>query len=86
MKYYRVHEIVESYQIGSDFISHCLKCQWIVRQAGPKAEELDEEDLSRLLLIQDLKNVFEVNDESIPVILHLLDELHYLRKKLKKAA
>lgn len=36
----------------------------------------DMEDIARMLLIRDLKEDFGVNDESIPVILYLIDQLH----------
>jgi chaperone modulatory protein CbpM len=45
-------------------------------------EQLDEEDVARIKLIQDLKQSFGANDEAIPLILHLMDQLYYLRSKL----
>ena len=44
---------------------------------------LDQEDLARIQLILDLQQVFGANDESIPVILHLLDQLHCLRTEVR---
>jgi chaperone modulatory protein CbpM len=37
-------------------------------------------DVARARLIQDLKVAFGVNDEGIDVILHLMDQLHGLRR------
>jgi chaperone modulatory protein CbpM len=52
--------------------------------------ELDEEDLARIRLIQDLQESFGVNDESIPIILNLVDQIHLLRflmdQTMKKGA
>lgn len=50
----------------------------------PRAESrvfplLDEEDLARAKLIRELQEVFGVNDEAIPIILHLLDQLYFLK-------
>jgi chaperone modulatory protein CbpM len=39
-------------------------------------------DLARARLIRDLKTGFGVNDEGIDVILHLMDQLHGLRRAL----
>lgn len=39
---------------------------------------LDEEDINRILFIVDLKKQFGVNDESIPIILHLIDQLNFI--------
>jgi DNA-binding transcriptional MerR regulator len=43
----------------------------------------DEEDLRRLKLIKELRDNCNSNHESLQVILHLVDQVHYLRKKLK---
>lgn len=41
-----------------------------------KEQILDEEDLARARLIRDLKENFEVNDEAVPIILNLIDQLN----------
>jgi len=40
-------------------------------------------DLARARLIRDLKNDLGVNDEGVGVILHLLDQIHGLRRTLE---
>ncbi len=60
------------------FIEH----EWICPCEG--SEVLDEEDLARIRLIQQLKNEFGVNDEAIPLLLHLLDQVYYYRFQLLK--
>lgn len=44
----------------------------------------DEEDLGRLKLIKELKENCSSNNESIQVILHLVDQINFLRKKIDK--
>jgi chaperone modulatory protein CbpM len=39
-------------------------------------------DLARANLIRDLKDKMGVNDEGLGVILHLLDQMHALRRAL----
>lgn len=56
---------------------------WIVPVEG---ESLDEEDLARVRLIAELQRELGVNDEAIPIILHLLDQLHALRRLARRAA
>ena len=57
---------------------------------NPDQEEegwlFDAEDLARLNLIRDLREELGVNDEAIPIILHLVDQLNSLRSLAKKAA
>ncbi len=43
----------------------------------------DEEDFGRLVLISELKRNCEPNDESLHIILHLLDQIHFLQKMVK---
>jgi chaperone modulatory protein CbpM len=57
------------------FLVHCLKAQWVL-PAYPEEAELDEADLARLRLIITLREDLGVNEEAVPVILHLLDQLH----------
>ena len=42
-------------------------------------------DLARANLIRDLKDKMGVNDEGLGVILHLLDQMHALRRALAAA-
>jgi len=39
-------------------------------------------DLARAQLIRDLRDDFGVNDEGISVILHLIDQMHGLRRSM----
>jgi chaperone modulatory protein CbpM len=39
-------------------------------------------DVARAHLIRDLKGDFGVNDEGVDIILHLVDQLHGLRRAL----
>jgi hypothetical protein len=49
----------------------------------PEHAELDHEDQARIHLIQELQNVFGVNDEAVPIILHLIDQLHFFQNKVR---
>lgn len=66
-----------------------IEREWLVPEAAPLDESewaLDDEDLARARLIIELREELGVNDESIPIILHLLDQLHALRALAKKVA
>jgi chaperone modulatory protein CbpM len=70
-------------EIMVEFVQH----HWISPAAGADTEwEFDEEDLARARLILELKDAFGVNNESIPIILHLLDQLYFIRSRLMKHA
>jgi chaperone modulatory protein CbpM len=40
-------------------------------------------DLARVQLIRDLRDDFGVNDEGVSVILHLVDQMHGLRRSMR---
>ena len=78
---YEITEIIELYQLNEIFICECIEREWII-PSNTEEKLLDQEDIARILLIKDLKEVFEVNDESIPIILHLIDQIHLLKSRI----
>jgi chaperone modulatory protein CbpM len=58
-----------------------IQLEWICPVA---TDELDQEDVARIHLIQELRSSFGVNEEAIPLILHLVDQLYFLRNQMKK--
>ncbi len=55
---------------------------WIVPAQAAAGIELSEADAARALFIRDLQVDFGVNDEGVDVVLHLVDQLHGLRRAL----
>lgn len=47
---------------------------------------LEEIDVERIRLILDLRDIFEVNDAALPLVLQLLDEVYALRRLLSREA
>ncbi len=78
---YEITEIIELYKLNDIFIYECIEREWIV-PSNTEETRLDQEDIARILLIKDLKEIFGVNDESIPIILHLIDQIHWLKTRL----
>lgn len=66
--------------VDHEFVMRFIEEEWVV----PSEEDyLDEEDIARIRLIHELKEEFGVNDEGIPIILHLIDQLNRMRLELK---
>ncbi len=80
---YEITEIIELYQLNEIFIYECIEREWII-PSNIEERLLDQEDIARILLIKDLKEEFGVNDESIPIILHLIDQIHWLKSRLSQ--
>lgn len=57
---------------------------WILPTVREPAPAFTETDLARARLIQDLRGDLGVNEEGIAVILDLLDQIHGLRRGLKR--
>ncbi len=51
---------------------------------APEAAEYSEADLARACLIRDLREAMGVNDEGVGVALDLLDQIHGLRRALRR--
>jgi chaperone modulatory protein CbpM len=61
-----------------------LEQQWLVPEQTSAGMNFSDMDVARARLIRDLKADFGVNDEGVDVILHLVDQLHGLRRALEQ--
>jgi len=59
-----------------------LEQRWLIPDQTSAEVSFSDMDLARARLIRDLKMDFEVNDEGIDVILHLVDQIYGLRRAL----
>lgn len=81
-------EAAQSCGVSTEIFIRYIAFEWI--KPAQRSEEiedhhfLDEEDIARAQLILDLQNQFGVNDESIPIILNLIDQLNRLHLEAQK--
>jgi chaperone modulatory protein CbpM len=61
-----------------------LEQRWLMPDQTSAGMKFSDIDVARAHLIRDLKSDFGVNDEGVDVILHLLDQLHGLRRALEQ--
>lgn len=78
-----IEEICRDCEISVEEIEVFIQESWIT-PADKDALVFDEEDLARIDLIQELRRDLGVNDDAIPIILNLLDQLHLLRQRIRK--
>jgi len=69
--------------VPQDVIIRFVSESWII-PADPQHQAFDEEDIARIRLIHDLIHNMGVNDEAVPVILHLVDQLNQLHLKIRE--
>ncbi|MCE9596737.1 MAG: chaperone modulator CbpM [Spirochaetia bacterium] len=79
---FKIEEAARQCSIETTIIVEWIQNEWIM-PAEPD-NTLDEEDLARIQLILNLRSEFGVNDEAIPIILGLLDQLHHLHHRLRQ--
>ncbi len=73
----KMTEVCEICGTSDEMIIQFINEKWI-HPIDTELQTFDEEDISRIIFIQDLREKFEVNDEAVPVILHLVDQLNYI--------
>jgi chaperone modulatory protein CbpM len=59
-----------------------IEQEWLVPEETPEGGSFSEVDIARAHFIQELKADIGANDEGIGVILHLVDQLHGVRRAL----
>jgi len=75
-KIYLIAEVAERCHLSEHDLYAYIEKRWL-KPMKEDPLELDEEDLARTLLILELQRDMGVNDEAIPIILHLLDQLNF---------
>jgi chaperone modulatory protein CbpM len=57
-----------------------LEQEWLIPQQVDTEMRFSDGDVARARLIQNLKADFGVNDQGVDVVLHLVDQLHGMRR------
>ena len=70
--------------LGARTLSAWIEAGWLLPRRNGEGERFSDVDLARARLIRDLKQDLGVNDEGIPVILDLVDQVHGLRRTLRE--
>lgn len=69
--------------IDSDAIDLWVDAGWLAPRGASRDRTFSEIDLARTRLIKDLTVDLGVNEEGVPIILSLIDQLHGLRGALR---
>ena len=59
-----------------------LEQHWLIPERTSAGTHFSDMDVARARLIGELQTNFAVNEEGVDIILHLLDQLHGLRRAL----
>lgn len=72
--------------LQADALRRWVELGWIVPRFHQEGARFEDADVARVRLICDLIYDLECGEESVPVILSLLDQLHDARRTLKALA
>jgi chaperone modulatory protein CbpM len=76
------HSFLTSSGVEAQVLEFWIEQQWLIPAQTNAELSFSDTDVARAYLIRDLKGDFGVNDEGVDVILHLVDQLHGLRRAL----
>jgi chaperone modulatory protein CbpM len=80
----QIREFVLQARIETEVLDRWISAGWLMPSARDADPEFSELDLARAHLIRDLFGL-GVNDEAVPIVLDLVDQLHGLRRALREA-
>lgn len=80
---FQIHYICENYGLSTTEVREWIQVE-LIHPFNPSDLLFDREDLERIRLICELKNHCDPNIQSLEVMLHLIDQLNYLQKKLNE--
>ena len=77
-----VEEMVVEIEVSRTEIERWIRERWVLPVEQDGGYLFDEVDCARARLIAELRSDLAVNDEAIPVVLRLLDQVYELRRAL----
>jgi chaperone modulatory protein CbpM len=77
-------EFLTSADLEVQTLEFWIDQQWLIPDQTSAEMSFSDTDVARAHLIRDLKGDFGANDEGVDVILHLVDQLHGLRRALEQ--
>ena len=75
-------EIVAEIEIAPAELTTWIEQEWVLPARQGDTHVFNEADVARVRLICDLRRDMAVNDEAVPVVLQLLDQIYALRDTL----
>jgi chaperone modulatory protein CbpM len=81
-----IHEILLRARLDAVSLEAWVEAGWLSPRGGTAGQRFSELDVARACLIRDLREDLGINDEGIPVVLDLVDQVHGLRQALRRLA
>ncbi len=78
------HQFLEQARIDRQTLQIWIEEEWLLPKQSAEGWLFSDLDLARANLIIDLRENMGVNDAGLDVILHLLDQMHGLRRAMSE--
>jgi chaperone modulatory protein CbpM len=82
----RTREFLLAARLDASALEAWVEAGWLMPRRDEEAVDFSAADLARARLIRDLRHDMGVNEEAIPIILDLIDQVHGLRQMLREVA
>lgn len=76
-------ELIVQARIEAELIEKWVAAGWLIPREQDSSRDYSDLDLARACLIRDLQDL-GVNDEAVPVVLDLIDQVHGLRRTMRE--
>jgi len=80
----RTSEFLLQSRLDAQAVDAWIEAGWLRPHGSRSSHEFSDIDLARARLIADLRGGLGVNDEAIPVVLDLIDQIHGLRRLVRE--
>jgi len=80
----RFDDVLVTLDIGASELTAWIEQHWVLPVEESGDFYFDEADVARVKLIAELRNDLGVNEDAIPVVLRLLDQVYSLRRALSE--
>ena len=82
----RTREFLLAARLDASALGAWVEAGWLMPRRDEDAAAFSDADLARARLIRDLQHDMGVNEEAIPIVLDLIDQVHGLRQALREVA
>ena len=77
-------QIVAEIDVSAGELTAWIEQEWVLPTRQGETHVFNDADVARVRLICDLRRDMAVNDEAVPVVLQLLDQVYALRDTLSE--
>jgi chaperone modulatory protein CbpM len=80
----RTSEFLMQSRLDAQALDAWIEAGWLRPRGNRSSREFSDIDLARARLIGDLRRNLGVNDEAVPIVLDLVDQIHGLRRLVRE--